>query len=264
MRQFILKHYKFIFIAVAVICITYIAGATYVNDYYHADAVAQDVLNSDDEVTVTTEKKGTTVPVTESVIKRYSNPIVFAPNDPSKASKALIFYPGGKVEYTAYAPLLHELAKNDYVCILVHMPANLAVLNSNAADGLIDKYQAKYPSISKWYIGGHSLGGAMAASYASKHSNDFAGLYLFAAYSTVDLTDSGLDVYCIYGSNDKVLNMNKYQKYKSNLPSDTNEFVIDGGCHSYFGSYGMQKGDGTPDIPADEQIEATIDFLTYN
>ncbi|WP_455720867.1 alpha/beta hydrolase [Agathobacter sp.] len=264
MRQFIVKHHKILFIAIAVICITYIAGAMYVHDYYHADAVAQDALNSDDAVTVTTEKKGKIVPVSESVIKRYSNPIVFAPSNPSKADKALIFYPGGKVEYTAYAPLLHELAQNNYVCILVHMPVNLAVLDSNAADGLINKYQTEYPSIRKWYIGGHSLGGAMAASYASKHSSDFDGLYLFAAYSTVDLTDSGLKVYSIYGSNDEVLNMNKYQKYQNNLPSDTNEFVIDGGCHSYFGSYGMQKGDGTPDISADEQIKATIDFLTYD
>lgn len=264
MRQFIVKHHKILFIAIAIICITYISGAMYVHDYYHADAVALDALNSDNAVTVTTEKKGKTIPVTQSVIKRYSNPIVFAPSDPSKAQKALIFYPGAKVEYTAYAPLLHELAKNDYVCILVHMPANLAVLNSNAANGLINKYQAQYPSINKWYIGGHSLGGAMAASYVAKHSNDFDGLYLFAAYSTVDLTNSKLNVYCIYGSNDGVLNMNKYQKYRSNLPTDTKEFVIDGGCHSYFGSYGLQNGDGTPDISADEQIETTIDFLTYD
>lgn len=263
MRQFIAKHYKGLLIAIALICITYIGTAMYVRDYYHADPVAVDALSSDSDVKVRTETKDKTVVVTESVVKRYANPIVFAPKDEAKADKALIFYPGGKVEYTAYAPLLHELAGNNYVCIVVHMPCNLAVLDQNAADGLIKKYQQRYPSIKKWYIGGHSLGGAMAASYASKHTDEFAGLYLFAAYSTVDLKDSGLEVYSVYGSNDGVLDMEKYEKYKENLPDDVHEYVIDGGCHSYFGSYGLQKGDGVPDISADEQVHTTIDFLTY-
>lgn len=263
MRQFITKHYKGLLIAIAVICITYIGASMYVRDYYHADPVAVDAMESDGDVTVTTEKKDKTVPATENVIKRYSNPLVFAPADGTKADKGLIFYPGGKVEYTAYAPLMQEFAKNNYVCIVVHMPCNLAVLDGNAADGLIGKYQEQYPSVKKWYIGGHSLGGAMAASYASKHSEEFAGLYLFAAYSTADLKELGLDVYSIYGSEDEVLNMDKYEKYKKNLPDDVHEYVIDGGCHSYFGSYGMQKGDGNPAISADEQVKTTVDFVTY-
>ena len=50
----------------------------------------------------------------------------------------------------------------------------------------------------------------------------------------------------MHGSEDGVLDMDKYRKYRSNLPEDnTYEYVIDGGCHSYFGSHGLRKGDGT-------------------
>ncbi|WP_443595460.1 alpha/beta hydrolase [Agathobacter sp.] len=240
--------YRILLVAIAVIALGGIAVNCYVGNYYHADSIAEAAIDSDREVAVTIEKKA----------------ITFAPQDKEKATKALIFYPGGRVQYTAYAPLMHELAKNNFVCILVHMPGNLAVLDKNAADGIIEKYKEMYPSIKEWYIGGHSLGGAMAAEYVSKHADEFDGLFLFAAYSTADLSDSALRVFSVYGSKDGVLDMDKYRKYRANLPEKTYEYVIDGGCHSYFGSYGLQKGDGTPEIAFEEQIEMAVDFITYN
>ena len=87
------------------------------------------------------------------------------------------------------------------------------------------------------------------------------GLVLLAAYSTADLTDSGLRVYSTYGSEDGVLNREKYEADRINLPQDTTETVIDGGCHAGFGSYGAQKGDGTPTISAEEQQRQTADAL---
>ena len=56
---------------------------------------------------------------------------VFSPNEPAVG---LIFYLGGKVENTAYAPLLHDLAADGILCVLVKIPCNLAVLDMNAAD----------------------------------------------------------------------------------------------------------------------------------
>ena len=90
-----------------------------------------------------------------SVTKQNGN-WVFAPESPTAG---LIFYPGGKVENTAYAPLLHDLAEGGILCVLVKMPCNLAVLGMNAADGIPECF----PEVTDWYIGGHSLGGAMAA-----------------------------------------------------------------------------------------------------
>lgn len=211
----------------------------YASDYYHADSKANIVAEGDtDEYTTEYIDKG----------------IVFSPNEPKAG---LIFYPGGKVEYTAYAPLMSELAERGVLCVLVKMPFNLAIFNINAADGI----REEYPQITEWYIGGHSLGGAMAAVYASNHLANVKGLLLLGAYSTADLTDSGLKVVSLYGSEDKVLNLEKYEQSRSSLPTDFAELVIDGGCHSYFGDYGMQDGDGEPTITREEQFAITAQFF---
>ena len=142
--------------------------------------------------------------------------------------------------------------------MVIHMPYNLAILDKNVADKYIDPLKEKYKTVKQWYVGGHSSGGTMVASYR-KNTDKIDGLFLFA-YSTSDLSDSGLSVYSVYGSNDKVLNI-KITTNTKNLPKDLHEFVIDGGRHSYFGNYGLQKGDGDPDITMDEQIQTTIDFI---
>ena len=101
------------------------------------------------------------------------------------------------------------------------MPDDFAILNMNTAY----RVQKRYPQISNWYIAGHSLGGAMAASYVASHQNDFAGLILLAAYSTSDISESNLKVLSVYGSQDGVLNMANYEKYRPNLPSEGNGFI---------------------------------------
>ena len=130
------------------------------------------------------------------------------------------------------------------------------MLDVNAADGITEQF----PEIESWYIGGHSLGGSMAASYLAKHGDEFDGLVLLGSYSTADLTSS--KVLSIYGENDGVMNREKYEKYKSNLPADFTEKVIKGGNHAYFGIYGEQEGDGKADISAMEQIIITTDTIS--
>ena len=177
--------------------------------------------------------------------------------EPESATKGFIFYPGGKVEYTAYQPLMAACAEQGILCILVEMPFNLAVLDIDAADGI----QEKYPEIKKWYIGGHSLGGSMAASYLADHIDDYDGLILLGSYSTADLSETNLDVLSVYGSEDQVMDQVKYEENKSNLPGDLIEVVIDGGCHAYFGMYGAQEGDGKPTISNEEQIFLTVENI---
>ena len=169
----------------------------------------------------------------------------------------MIFYPGGKVEYTAYEPLMKSLASKGILCVLVEMPFHLAVFDMNAADGI----QNHFPQIENWYIGGHSLGGAMAASYIGENATEYEGLILLGAYSTADLTESSLEVLSVYGSEDKVLNKEKYDKNMINLPDDFEEIVLEGGCHAGFGMYGEQKGDGVPAITNEEQINMTADVI---
>ena len=153
-----------------------------------------------------------------------------------------------------------ELAKKGILCVLIKMPFRLAVFDINAADGI----QEQYPEIKNWYIGGHSLGGSMAASYVSKHQNKYKGLILLGSYSTADLSNSKFNVLSIYGSEDKILNKDKYEENRSNLPKDFTEIIIDGGNHAQFGMYGAQDGDGKATISNGEQINLTVSHIMEN
>ena len=232
---------KKIALSIIVVLILSLVGGTvyYINDYYRAEDVAVSLISTPNTSVTVTEENGV---------------FTFAPQN---ATKGVIFYPGGKVEAESYAPLMHSLAEKGVFTVLVTMPGNLAVLDMNAADGICEQY----PEIENWYMAGHSLGGSMAASYIAKNPEDFDGIILLASYSTADLSNSDLKVLSIYGSNDGVLNMEKYSEYKPNLPSDFEEFIIDGGCHAYFGAYGEQEGDGKAKITREEQIEITVNEI---
>ena len=55
-------------------------------------------------------------------------------------SLPLTFYPGGKVEETAYAPMLHYLAEQGMDVFLVKMPFRLAVFGMNKADHVMKQH----------------------------------------------------------------------------------------------------------------------------
>ncbi len=235
-----MKYLKPIAIALLALTVTCCAATgIYAADYYRMDERAITAMAGSDSVTVTEN----------------DSMAVFTPDAPQAG---LIFYPGGKVEYTAYAPLMQLLADNGILCVIPKMPLNLAVMDMDAAADIIPLF----PHIDTWYIGGHSLGGSMAASYAAR-SNDFAGLILLASYSTADLTESHLPVLSIYGSRDGVLNMESYKEYFCNLPADTTEIILEGGNHAQFGSYGKQEGDGNPLIGEFEQQLQTMSQILY-
>jgi dienelactone hydrolase len=162
------------------------------------------------------------------------------------------------VEYTAYIPLMKALASEGILGVLVEMPFHLAVLDIDAAEGI----REQYPQVEQWYIGGHSLGGSMAAAYLAEEADDFEGLILLGSYSTTDLSETDLSVVSIYGSEDLVMNREKYEENKANLPDEFSEVILDGGCHAYFGMYGAQEGDGTPEISNEEQIALTVDAIS--
>lgn len=209
----------------------------YVDVYYHTDV---DVLNAYNAISVERD-------IHDGMIT-YGN---------KKSKIGIIFYPGGKVEYTAYEPLMKKLAEKGFFCVLIEMPYNLAVFGIDSADDVQDMY----PKVGKWYMMGHSLGGSMAGTYLVDNYRDYDGLILLASYVSDSLVHTDLNVISIYGSEDKILSKSKYENYKTNLPSNVDEMVINGGNHAYFGVYGEQKGDGKAKITNEQQINQTVMIL---
>ena len=227
---------RILIIAASVLAVMAAAFWIYVSDYYHADEQAAAALASDDQVRVSRTDYG------------------WFFDGPSEEN-AMIFYPGGKVEETAYAPLLKEISRDGMDVCLVKMPFRLAVFRINAAERVLGEYEYR-----NWYIGGHSLGGAMAAEYLSSHAETFSGIFLFAAYPASKIPEKVRET-VIVGTEDGVINRKKLEESRK-YASDICEYhSIEGGNHAWFGSYGTQKGDGAASISHEEQWRETAGII---
>ncbi len=210
----------------ALILLLALAFFAYTQDYYHADSEAAALLSGD------------------PAIRQVGNLTILTPDAAQDSGAGLIFYPGGKVEETAYLPLLEQLCEGGLTCVLVKVPFRLAVFNIQAADAVY----AQFPTITHWYLAGHSLGGAMASSYAEGNESRLSGLILLGAYP---VNDSLIPTLAIYGSEDVQLD-------RSKLTAVANTLEISGGNHAYFGNYGEQAGDGTASISRESQQAQTV------
>lgn len=184
--------------------------------------------------------------------------LIFSPTGTTPTA-GLIVYPGGFVDPVAYALIARDIAALGYFVVIDPMPLNLAVLGVNSADDII----AAFPEISTWAIGGHSLGGAMAAEYAARNPETIDGLALWAAYpaNDNDLSDTQLEVVSIYGDVDGVASITNILDSVQRLPADTIFIPIPGGNHTQFGRYGegLQRGDNPATIERDDQQRIIVD-----
>lgn len=206
----------------------------YVSDYYPAQDAALEVM-----------AQGAGISVQEDLT-------VLSPSYPTDT--AIIFYPGAKVEAEAYLPLLDQIRQTGVRCILVHMPFRMAIFDPGAAGDVMEHF----PDVEHWYLAGHSMGGAMASSYAAKHPDEVDSLILLGAYIYGDYPDE--KTLTVYGS----LN----QSVEDHIDYTENIVEIQGGNHAQFGNYGPQKGDLPGEISAEEQqrqtVEAVEAFLQEN
>ncbi|WBW96266.1 alpha/beta fold hydrolase [Oceanirhabdus sp. W0125-5] len=216
---------------VSILLISVVGFFIYASDYYRAEDIAIEVMQGNLNIEVV------------------DNLTILSPAIPSDT--ALIFYPGAKVEHIAYLPILKKLTEKGITCVLVEMPFNMAIFDSDAAEDVFEKL----PEIKNWYIGGHSMGGAMASSYAAKNKDKIEGLILLGAYVYGDYpAEKALTVYGTFNSN-----LEKHIDYTENI------VIIEGGNHAQFGNYGEQKGDPKATISAEEQqnitVEAILNFI---
>lgn len=202
----------------------------YASDYYRADEAANTILKS-------------------GAIQVGDDLIILQPDE--KADTALIFYPGAKVEYTAYLPILEKLRRSGIASVLMKMPFNMAIFSANAADRAFQELSG----ISNWFIGGHSMGGAMASSYAAGHKDKVKGLVLLGAYIYGGVPSQ--DALTVYGTLNS--DLEKHIDYTQNV------VIIQGGNHAQFGNYGEQRGDPAAAISREEQqniaVQAIVKFI---
>ncbi len=168
-----------------------------------------------------------------------------------------IIYPGGKVEPEAYSPLAKQLSDEGYLVVIAKFTFNLGIMDSNAADGIIEKYN----EIDEWVIIGHSLGGTAASIYANDNDDIIHSVVFLGSYAYKNLSDNNLNTITITGSNDLVLDTEGFNDSLDNYPDNVNHYTIDGGNHAYFGNYGNQKGDGVATITNSEQQSQTIALI---
>ena len=199
---------------------------------------------------------------TDGVVVQTDAWLVFHPVE-EQAVSGLILYPGGRVDPLAYAPAARAVAAEGHLVVIVPMPLNLAFL---APDRANDVKQA-FPAVARWAVGGHSLGGAMAARFVHRHPSAVQGLVLWAAYpaKSDDLSQRDLAVVSIYATRDGLATPEEVEASRSLLPPDARWVTIDGGNHAQFGWYGPQDGDNSATISREAQqqqmVHATVGLL---
>ena len=182
---------------------------------------------------------------------------VFEPTGAPTAG--FVFYPGGLVDADAYAPLMQRLADGGVLAVIVPMPLELAVFGIGRAAAVIDAF----PQVGTWVIGGHSLGGAMAAEFVKGNPTAVDGIAFLASFpaDATDLSALPIGAVSTYGTENGLTQPEGFEDSMVRLPAGSDLVVIDGGNHAGFGHYGPQAGDGTATIDREEQQRQTAETL---
>ena len=186
--------------------------------------------------------------------------IVLTPTG-AEPERGLVFQPGARVDARAYVPLLERVSRTGVLVVIVKQPFEIGFTAIEAPAGIIDAH----PDVTSWAVGGHSLGGVAASSYAGDHLDQVDGLVLWASYPLDSLADTPLAVASVSGTQDGLATPEDIEDSRSDLPESTTYTAIEGGVHRYFGDYGVQPGDGAPTtsrMAVQEQIvAATVALL---
>lgn len=181
--------------------------------------------------------------------------LTFSPVKSAPAT-GFIFYPGGRISHLGYSDFMRTIALQGYLVVVPQMPFNIAAANPDVASEIIKSH----PEITRWVIGGHSVGGTMAAQFTKTHAGMIAGLVIWASYpaDNVDLSASSIPVALIYGSLDPAANDESVLARRRLLPESALVVRIDGGDHHQFGSYEINPEDRHATLDRNSQMEKII------
>ncbi len=227
------------FIVLIIIAIALVSFAVYVSDYYHADDRALAALSSNQSYTVDDN----------------NDFITFTPIE-NKSITGIIIYPGGKVQAESYAVIASKLAANGYTTVIVKMPFNLALFDTNKANKVIVNHR----EIQSWVITGHSLGGVFASDYALKQHRIKGVIYL-GAYPSANASNASFKALSIRGSLDNLTTSEDISRNLDKFPANTTFITIPGGNHFNVGDYGAQKGDNNSTISRGEQQDLSVYYI---
>lgn len=174
----------------------------------------------------------------------------------------LVYSPGARVDVRATAAVLRPLAEAGYLVVALKEPLGIALTSPGQSAGAMDAF----PDVEHWAVGGHSLGGVAASSFAAAHPDHVDGLLLHASYPLGDMSDADLAVASVSGSRDGLTTPADVDASRADLPAGTTFTEVAGAVHAFFADYGPQPGDGTPTVSRAEArteiVRASLALLT--
>ncbi|TKR27195.1 alpha/beta hydrolase [Cellulomonas hominis] len=211
------------------------AGTAWLRPFPATDA-ALDALRGDDAVEV----------------RESAGWYAFVPRG-AEPTTGLVYSPGARVDVRATAAVLRPLAEAGYLVVALKEPLGIALTSPDQSASAM----ASFDGVGHWAVGGHSLGGVAASSFAAAHDDEVDGLLLHASYPLGVMADADLVVASVSGSEDGLTTPADVDASRANLPAGTRFTEVDGAVHAFFADYGAQPGDGTPTVPR-AQAQAEI------
>jgi hypothetical protein len=174
-------------------------------------------------------------------VREGSGWIAFVPRE-AEAATGLVYSPGARVDVRATAAVLRPVAEAGHVVVALKEPLGVAFTAPDQSAGAM----AAFDSVDRWVVGGHSLGGVVAASFAASHDDTVDGLLLHASYPSGDISAADVAATSVWATNDGLTTPADVEASRADLPAGTRFVEIPGGVHAFFADYGEQPGDGRP------------------
>ncbi len=175
--------------------------------------------------------------------------------------------PGGNCDPRSYAPAAHDIAAQGFFTCIIPMPSCIAMLGYMRGERILQDHA----TIETWVMGGHSVGGTAAGTYA-KTSGKLSGVVIWASLAdpASELHKTAIKVLSVYGSLDGRATPEQVRENAVYLPADTLLVEIEGGNHTQFGWIDPYPNaylelDNAATITIEEQqeiiVQVTADFL---